>query len=79
MAYIESKQLASAVVKYEEDIESVTIYPQTGEIEVKTYKRFYDSEGNIVKTEAGKTEKFKHDVSDLAKQLTDIIKQRRAK
>lgn len=79
MAFIEEKQLASIAVKYEEDIESITIFPQSGDIEVKTYKRFYDSKGAVVRTESGTIEKFKQQIPEVTDRLLTIMKSRRGR
>lgn len=79
MSFIEKKDIANVATYFEEDIESVTMFPQTGVVKVKTYRRFYNAEGDMVRSEAGDEETFTHDVTNMVNGLRQALKQRRGK
>lgn len=79
MGFIKKETLKSVAVEFEEDIEEIRIYPQKQEIKVITYKRFYDSDGKVVRTEAGTTEEIKNkdEIDSIAEKLILIIQKKR--
>lgn len=77
MSFIERVDVPVVVKYYEIDIESVTIFPHTREIEVKLYRRFYNDKNELVRTEKGEIEKLKGDFSDITEKVREIMKERK--
>lgn len=78
--YIDKQIIKSDPIEFMEDVESVTFFPQTKRVEVKTFKTFMSKAGNSVKQEAGVIEKFNFDVEGLIEKVRDaVIEHRKGK
>lgn len=75
--YIKREIIRSEPMEYIEDVESVTVFPISGEIEVVTYKKFLDKDGNTIRTEAGETERFKEEIPGIIDRVRRAVIRRR--
>lgn len=75
MAKIRTVQLNNVATSYDEKVEKIVVYPETGQVDVTIFREFKSGGGTTVKTEDS-TETFtgtEQDLDDISSKAVAIV------